>query len=900
MPTTPRRRAAALCAAALVPFSAVAQTGFVHWETPHVNPIALTPSGATLLAVNTADNRLEIFDLSRGGIPESAGSVPVGLDPVSVRARSETEVWVVNHVSDSISVVDLATRRVVRTLPVGDEPCDVVFAGTPQRAFVSVSQLNQVRVFNPLNLAAAPVILSIQGEDPRALAISPDGSRVYAAIFESGNKTTSLPIPVVSQAGSPYNGQNPPPNFGLQFSPPIDPLLPAPPAVSLIVRKNASNRWMDDNSHDWTTFVPWDLHDHDVAIIDTASLAVTYASGLMTSVMNLSVRPDGVVTAIGTEALNEVRFEPVIQAVFLRVTMSSFDPAAPANVSTIDLNPHLDYAAHTAPQATRDLSIGDPRGVVWSAGGDRAFVSGMGSNNVIVLDAAGNRITQIDCGEGPTGLALGASGALLYVLNKFEATISVIDTASNAEIARTPMFDPTPGAIKQGRPFLYDTHRTSGLGHISCASCHIDGRNDGLAWDLGNPDGALKTVNQVCRQGPNNCRPWHPMKGPMITQTLVSIVGVEPLHWRGDRESLAAFSGAFTGLQGMDAEPTPAELQEMTDFLATVRYSPSPNRNLDDSLPTALPVSGGTGNAANGLTLYQTAPLFGGALRCTACHPLPTGTDRAIDSPGVGPAVPQSLKDAQLRALNEKVGFSRASLTNNRGFGYDHDSDRDNLGTLLTQPPFTFPPGPPGVQQRRDMEALLLSFTDDTHAAVGQQVTFDGANNGDAVLLARLNTFIAQANVNRIGLVARQRRGGLPRGFVYVGANVFLSDRVSETSTAAALLASAAPGGEVTYTAVPIGTQVRIGVDRDADGFFDRDELDAGADPANPASNPTNVCLGDFTGDRTVNESDLGVLLAHFGATVSGTPATGDVNGDGAVDSADLGILLARFGAVCP
>ena len=86
-----------------------------------MSPLDLTPDGTRLLAVNTADNRLEVFTVA-GGL-SSLGSVPVGLDPVSVRARNDTEAWVVNHVSDSVSVVDLGAMNVVATLYPGDEPC---------------------------------------------------------------------------------------------------------------------------------------------------------------------------------------------------------------------------------------------------------------------------------------------------------------------------------------------------------------------------------------------------------------------------------------------------------------------------------------------------------------------------------------------------------------------------------------------------------------------------------------------------------------------------------------------------------------------------------------------------------------------------------------------------------
>jgi len=60
--------------------------------------------------------------------------VPVGVDPCSVRAFSPTEAWVCNNISDSVSLVDLPSRRVRATLKTADEPCDVVFAGSPLRA----------------------------------------------------------------------------------------------------------------------------------------------------------------------------------------------------------------------------------------------------------------------------------------------------------------------------------------------------------------------------------------------------------------------------------------------------------------------------------------------------------------------------------------------------------------------------------------------------------------------------------------------------------------------------------------------------------------------------------------------------------------------------------------------
>jgi len=51
-------------------------------------------------------------------------------------------------------------------------------------------------------------------------------------------------------------------------------------------------------------------------------------------------------------------------------------------------------------------------------------------------------------------------------------------------------------------------------------------------------------------------------------------------------------------------------------------------------------------------------------------------------------------------------------------------------------------------------------------------------------------------------------------------------------------------------------------------------------------------CLGDLTGDSTVDGADLGILLGAWGSA----DASADLNADGVVDGADLGILLGAWG----
>jgi YVTN family beta-propeller protein len=905
------------------------QSSFVNWETPHVHPLERTPDGALLLAVNTADARLEAWTIQASSTAPLAPafSVPVGIDPCSVRARTATEAWVVNNISDTISIVDLATRNVVRTLSTDDEPFDVVFAGG--KAFVSCGAPDTVLVWSLANLAAAPVRVPILGEEPRALSVSPDGTKVWAAVFESGNSSTILgggstmgggfPPNVVSDPQGPYGGQNPPPNNGTLFSPAINPALPAPIRVGLIVKKDGAGAWRDDNGREWTNLVSgsqaarsgrpvgWDLVDNDIARIDVATLQVSYATRLMNIVMAIAPNPaDGDVWAVGTDATNETRFEPNLRGKFVRVKWAKVDDQSLSKVVG-DLNPHLSYSTSTVAQSQRDRSIGDPRQIAWNAAGTRAYVTGMGSNNLVVLDAAGARAglaPTIEVAEGPTGLALDEARGRLYVLAKFGARVQVVDLGAEQVVSTLAFHDASPAAIKNGRKHLYDTHRTSGLGQVACASCHVDGRMDRLAWDLGDPSGGMDPVagnNLGMNLFSNGFEDFHPMKGPMTTQTFQDIIGKEPLHWRGDRDGIEQFNGTFIALHGDDAVLTNAEMQQFEDFLATIAFPPNPHRNADNSLPTSLSLPGHyttgrfgpagqplpAGDAQQGLSDYRDLMLDANAIRCVTCHTLPTGLGTDFQLVGsvyqpipAGPSGERhhalvsvdgstnvSMKISQLRNLQDKVGFEATQTLSRAGFGFLHDGSVDSIARFVSEPVFTLS----SDQQVADMVAFMLAFSGsdlptgsttgivfppgtaskDAHAAVGRQMTLTGAPSGaDAT---NFNLWLHEADRQRVGLIAKGLRGGQARGWTYLGLNQWTPDLGSTAiSTADLHSGSSLHGAETTFTVVPQGTQTRLGIDRDLDGWNDGDETTLGANPADPADRPglagSAYCFGDGGG----------------------------------------------------
>src|SRR5690242_14916418 len=67
-------------AIAAAPATATADSSFTEFESGQVRPLALTPSGKALIAVNTPDNRVEIFKVKNKDL-QWRDSVSVGLEP---------------------------------------------------------------------------------------------------------------------------------------------------------------------------------------------------------------------------------------------------------------------------------------------------------------------------------------------------------------------------------------------------------------------------------------------------------------------------------------------------------------------------------------------------------------------------------------------------------------------------------------------------------------------------------------------------------------------------------------------------------------------------------------------------------------------------------------------------
>ncbi len=800
--------------------------GLINFESPHVHPIDVTPNGSRLLAVNTAAHRLEVFQIN-GSDLNLVASIPVGIDPVSVRARNNEEAWVVNHISDSVSVINLDQQTVTHTLKTDNEPADVVFAGSPLRAFVSASEANRINVFNLSNLEAAPAELVLDGEDPRALAVSEDGQTVCAAIFESGNNTG-----IVANSGFSGGGT--------------------------IVRGVG-------------------LDDNDVAIIDAGDLNVSYRRSLMNINMAMAVHPStGDVHVVGTEALNEIETEPALNGLFLRINTASFSGSGSSGANIVDLNPHLNYQSPSVSASLRQQSIGDPRGIAWRNNGQRAFVTGMGSNNVVVIDAAGGRVSQFAVGQGPTGIVLQDSSDLGYVMNKFDGSISVIDLEQFSEIRQVEFDDPTGADVKNGRPFLYDTHLTSGTGHLSCASCHVDARTDRLGWQLSNQSAGSEVVPRASNSLPGAVIGSVTLDGnkdPMTTQTLIDIMDHPRFHWRGDRETIDDFNGTFVNLMGRSTVLSQSEMDAFKEFLGTTWLPPNPYRTIDNQRPQTVTLPDGSTATSTLIGPNTTDALRGGANgnNCLICH---SGQGNATRNFGANNEIGEFIIAPALPALYDKMG----STFGRSGFGFFHNGaadlfeasrTRQFLAEILT---LEGPEGPLVGDEIRQAP----------HAGMGQQLTVNGALSSAENSL--LNQFITIANNSEwIELIAHARVNNLQRGYKLSGGNNFDADITGETTTRSELIATALDQ-PVTFTLVGAGMGTRFALDFDLDGELNNDQsantapslaiqspVDGGVFSVSTTFSLTAIAEDSEDGDLTdavVWESDLdGFLRTGNGTT---------------------------------
>ena len=236
-----------------------------------------------------------------------------------------------------------------------------------------------------------------------------------------------------------------------------------------------------------------------------------------------------------------------------------------------------------------------------------------------------------------------------------------------------------------------------------------------------------------------------------------------------------------------------------------------------------------------------------------------------------------------------------------RGFGFTHDGAVDTLERFHNAALFNFSlSATPAEVLRKQMVQFMFAFDSNLKPIVGQQITLSGT--GSAAIIDRIDLLIARALAGDADLIIKTIIAGESRGAVWTASNSYQTDKASDGLFSETNIRNIAlvAGQEVTYTAVPPGSGIRLGIDRDEDTILDNDDncpanFNPGQEDAN-SNGVGNICEPpDFDSDGIRDELDNCPLLANVNQLDTDADDSGDVcdsddDNDGLSDTLELSI----------
>ncbi len=625
------------------------EVGYPTFMSPHASPVAI--AGDRVFVTNTPADTVDVIDRASRRV---IGRVRVGVDPVGLAVRPDgKEVWVANHVSDSVSVIDSDPTsptylQVVATVQefaaagskrkrlgkrgkatAFDEPVGVAFA-SDSKAYVSLSSENEIAV---VNVGSRKVTrrLSISAQDPRAIAVR--GNRLYVLPFESNNQTQ------ISGCVGPLDGD-----------------LCTFDAIQHVVSNNNVLSTGIDVDIVKNPKVP----DRDLYVFDTASdTLVDVVDTVGTLLYGLAVDSAGHVYVAQTDARNDVNgragtlkhglAEMGNRAFLNQITRIDCDSGRCAAPRFLDLEP----LPPVDPEPGEALAT--PFGIAISADDSTLVASAAGSNKLFTIDTAtGAVLGQVAVDAVPRGIALesNARGApeLAWVLNVVSNSVSVVDVSSprRPSVSKTiRLEDPTPRVIRRGRMAFHDAGAST-TGTFSCESCHPDGHTDQLLWVLDTPACSAGGCTQIPPRttmpvrGLRDTAPfhWDGIPGdPFGGRNTANINGGDPPNCSlSEPESCTRFlvdAGLASTMCKVETcaggELGGAERRDMSTFLLDVPYPPAQRRRYDNVMSRT---------AERGFEVFHIDGIPGrGAISvCGACHRMPYWV--STNTPGTGMEAP--------------------------------------------------------------------------------------------------------------------------------------------------------------------------------------------------------------------------------------------------------------------
>ena len=551
--------------------------------------VLLSPDGARLYVLCQGSEEIRVLDAASYAVIKNiaVGRVPRGFSLSPDGAR----LFVTNSWDDTLSVIDTNALAVVATWPVGAEPSSVLEDRDGKRLFVANRISSDIAVLDAQTGAEEKRLLAGRGSS--YLTFSPYGTRLYA--------THVYPNP------SPHRT--------------------AP--------------------------------ESEITVIDGSRAVVVDRMQLhaIAGVFHLAFSADGRLGAVAEyHPKNLVPLAHLEHGGAFEDTLTVFgaDVGKPVEVPLDELER---YAAQ-------------PFGVVIAPDKSRIYITSGGSEIVTVVDvpklvrfihahpapfvqdlsaSANYVVARIPVGMNPRGLTLSRDGSRLFVANRLDDTLSVIDTHTNHVASTIKLAGPKTISVRRRGEQTFYTARQSFQGQIGCANCHIDSTFDGLTWDL-EPDGFGRDI--------------------VDNKLLEGVKGTEPYKWNGGNPNLPTECGPRTEKYFWRAE----QYDDLTlaDLVVYIRsLQPRPNR-------WKLPGHEMTPAQERGLALFtrdvdkfkKPIPEYN---RCSYCHSGPKGTS-------------QKIFDVGTRKSTDNTGLLKAPMLTNIALTapYLHDGSARSLEEIWT------------------------------------------------------------------------------------------------------------------------------------------------------------------------------------------------------------------------
>jgi YVTN family beta-propeller protein len=432
-----------------------------------------------------------------GGSHGGGGAASGRVAPVSsslALTSDDSQLWVVNADSDSISLVDPKARTLVAEVALGPPP-----------------MVDGQMRFDP-NIA------------PRALAISPDDAKVYVAgqranaVFVVDAKSRAVvgniavgaePVGLVAAA----DGQ-----AVYVVSHQAATVAKIDPATASVVATLpvAEHPWGASLSADGKSlFVTHLLQHAGVTVIDTATFTVRNTIELADQPADAASKlvPNGVARGVYTAVPRpqkgtsggDIWLPHMLLAIGTAQPDLDFQSTAFPTISTLEPTAtseakRLLFKPLTVPGATGAFndSISGPRALAFTPDGTLAFMADSASEDVMVFDGtSGNERQLVRPVPGALleGIVVDHAGTHAFIDGRNTHNIIALSIANGAAldvevdgqpIERLMAADPMPAQLRLGQRLFYTANSSAypitQNFWIACASCHLEGGSDAVTW----------------------------------------------------------------------------------------------------------------------------------------------------------------------------------------------------------------------------------------------------------------------------------------------------------------------------------------------------------------------------------------------------------------------------------